>query len=179
MERQLKRGIFAYDVTASYNTDNFCCGRPELDTFLKTYMARQQKNNVLRARVILSDDPVPEIMGFYTLSSGSYEKDGMSGTRQRQVPCQNAPCILLGRVAVDKRLQGRGMGSILIAHAARTAFEAAQAIGVYSLYAEAKDEAAGQFYEKLGFIKLQTTDSRLVYFYPTNSLASLATQFPF
>jgi len=179
MERQLKRGIFPYNTAAHYNTDNFSCGRPELDTFLQTGLARQQNNNMLRAQVILSDDPIPEIMGYYTLSSGSYEKSGMSGTRQRQVPYQNTPCILLGRLAVDRRLQGKGMGAILVAHAAKTAYVAAQAIGVYSLFAEAKDENAGAFYAKLGFIKIATTDSRLMYFYPTNTLSDLASRFPF
>lgn len=95
MERQLKKGIFAFDETVTYNTENFSCGRPELDDLLRQDMARHQKNGVLRAKVLLSDDEVPEIMGYYTLSGGSFEKEGMSSALRRKIPYQNAPSARL------------------------------------------------------------------------------------
>lgn len=71
------------------------------------------------------------------------------------------------------------MGSILVAHAAKTVFETAQSVGVFALFTDAKDERAGEFYAGLGFTRLKTEDERLVYFFPTTSIAPLAQQFPF
>ncbi|KOC88201.1 GNAT family N-acetyltransferase [Winslowiella iniecta] len=176
---QLKKGIFPFDHSADYHTENFDCGSEELNRFLKTQLARQHKLNVLRANVLLTDEPVPEIMGYYTLSGGCYEKAGMSSKRRREVPYENAPCILLGRLAVDRRIAGRGFGSMLVAHAAKRVYQAAQSVGVYSLYTEAKDEQAAGFYQQLGFTRLTTTDGKLMYFCPVNAIEPLIDLYPF
>lgn len=175
---QLKKGIFAFDAKQEYDTSSFSCGRPELDEFLQKNLARQQENHVLRAYFILSDDPIPQVMGYYTLSGGCFIKTGMSNARRKQVPYRDTPCILLGRLAVDQRLSGKGFGSMLVADAARRVYEAAQSVGVYAIMTEAKDGKAAKFYEGLGFIKLNTEDSRLLYFYPTNSIESIIDQYP-
>lgn len=178
---KLKKGVQPYDLAVPYKTDSFDCGRPILDDFVKKDLAKQQKNHILRGYVIQTDeqgDGSPEIMGYYTLSGGSYTKAGMSNGRRKQVPYRDAPCILLGRLAVDKRLAGKGFGSILVADAARRTYEAARSVGVYAMMAEAKDEAAARFYEAMGFTRLATEDSRLVYFYPTNSIETLIDKYP-
>lgn len=174
---KLKQGVFAFDAKQTYDTSSFSCGRPELDEFLKKHLARQHENHVLRAYFILSDDPVPMVMGYYTLSGGCFIKSGMSNARRKQVPYRDTPCILLGRLAVDQRLAGNGFGSILVADAARRVYEAAQSVGVYAMMTEAKDAQAATFYEKLGFHKLATADQRLMYFYPTNALQEIIDQY--
>lgn len=176
---QLKKGIFPFDQTASYRTENFDCGNSELNHFLNTQLARQHRLNVLRANVLLSDEPVPEIMGYYTLSGGCYEKAGMSSKRRRDVPYENAPCIILGRLAIDRRIAGKGLESMLVAHAAKRIYEAAQSVGVYAMCVEAKNDKAAQFYQQLGFTQLTTTDGKLVYFYPVNGVESLIERYPF
>jgi GNAT superfamily N-acetyltransferase len=178
---KLKQGVQPFDPAVPYKTDSFDCGRPVLDDFLKQHLAKQQQNHVLRGYVIQTDDPgqqSPEILGYYTLSGGCYTKAGMSNGRRKQVPYRDAPCILLGRLAVDKRLAGNGFGAILVADAARRTYEAAQSVGVYALMAEAKDEEAAKFYEAMGFTKLATEDGRLIYFYPTSTIGQLIDKYP-
>lgn len=175
---ELKKGIFPFNTQEQYDFPAFNCGRPELDDFLKNQLIKQQQNHILRAYLLLSADPVPQVMGYYTLSGGCYTKSGMSNVRRKQVLYRDAPCILLGRLAVDVRLARRGFGTIMVADAARRVDEAAQSVGVCAMIAEAKDEDAGRFYMALGFIKLNTESDRLVYFYPTNAIEPLIALFP-
>jgi GNAT superfamily N-acetyltransferase len=42
-----------------------------------------------------------------------------SKTQQKKIPYQNAPSVTLGRLAIDKSVQGQGWGEMLVAHAMR------------------------------------------------------------
>lgn len=102
----------------------------------------------------------------------------MSNAQRKQVPYRDAPCILPGRLAVNKRLAGKGFGTILIADAARRVYEATQSVGVYAMMAEAIDDAAGECYAKPGFLRLNTEDDPLIYFYPGQVIKPLLALYP-
>lgn len=169
---KLKKGVFPFAPEQGWAMASFDCGCRELDVFLRDCLALQQQRNVLRAWVLLTNEPEPAIAGYYTLSGASFEK-AFFGNMRRQIPYANAPCILLGRLAIDKRFAGKGLGSMLVADAARRVYEVARTVGVYALFVEAKDEQAAAFYQKLGFIPVQTTDERKRLFFPVNALDTL------
>jgi len=60
--------------------------------------------------------------------------------------------VLLARLAVDRRYQGTGLGSALVADAARRTLSAAELIGARALVVHAADEQAARFYERLSFV---------------------------
>lgn len=59
------------------------------------------------------------------------------------------PAVRLGRLAVDRRFQGRGLGAALLADAALRASRSEIAAAI--LVVEAKDERAAGFYRRHGF----------------------------
>jgi predicted N-acetyltransferase YhbS len=69
------------------------------------------------------------------------------------------PATLLGRLAVDKAWQGRGIGAALLAYALRVAVTGAESIASAVIEVDAKDDAARSFYAKFGFRSLK--DDRL------------------
>ncbi len=70
------------------------------------------------------------------------------------------PAALLGRLAVSKNWQGKGLDSTLLADALlRTA---RTELGVFAMLVDAKDEAARRFYEHFGFTLLLDHDRRLM-----------------
>jgi ribosomal protein S18 acetylase RimI-like enzyme len=75
---------------------------------------------------------------------------------------QDAPFLLLGRLAVDKRYQGQGYGDALIFHAFKITADAADKIGTLGIVVDAKDENALGFYQKFGFKPLSASKNRLV-----------------
>ncbi|WP_240629296.1 GNAT family N-acetyltransferase [Pantoea rodasii] len=129
---------------------------------------------MLKAYLLVTNDPTPEVMGYYTVSGGSYAKSTMTRQYQKQVPYRETACITLGRLAVDERIAGRGFGTQLVLHALRVAYAAADAVGIYAVMVEAKDESLIPFYcEKMGFIPLKTEDDEYKFFIPIASLAPL------
>ena len=83
--------------------------------------------------------------------------------------------LRIGRLAVDKRHQGKGIGQDLLAFALRLAVEFSQRVGLYAVVVDAKHEQAKAFYMKLGFIAC--ADSPLTLYLPVATLEqSLAEQ---
>jgi GNAT superfamily N-acetyltransferase len=62
------------------------------------------------------------------------------------------PVMVLARLAVDQRLQGRQVGGALLKDALRRAAAVAQNVGVRALLVHALNEHAQQFYIHYGFM---------------------------
>lgn len=69
------------------------------------------------------------------------------------------PAVLLGRLAVERRYQGQGLGGILLADALMRTARAE--LGVFAMVVDAKDEAAQSSYEHYGFTVLPGEARRL------------------
>lgn len=118
MEQQLTiemiADAFSYDITG------FDCGEEALNTFLKEHLKRQHDGQILRGYALVSGDTVPRLLGYYTLSGSCFERGMLpSKTQQKKIPYQNAPSVTLGRLAIDKSVQGQGWGEMLVAHVMR------------------------------------------------------------
>ena len=73
-----------------------------------------------------------------------------TGRIRRNMP-DPVPATLLGRLAVDRQWQGRGLGAALLRDAVLRVVGAAETIGVRALLAHAISEEAKAFYEHWGF----------------------------
>ncbi len=72
------------------------------------------------------------------------------------------PSILLARLALTEQLQGRGLGSALLADALSRILHATEIVGGALIVVDAIDERAAGFYEHHGFIRTPGTPDRLV-----------------
>jgi GNAT superfamily N-acetyltransferase len=101
-----------------------------------------------------------QIAGFYTLAATSVALEALSPEIAKRLPRYPVvPAALLGRLAVDRSFQGRGLGSVLLADALMRV--ARSELGVFALLVDAKYEAAQRFYEHFGFVLLQGGNRRL------------------
>ena len=156
-----------------YDTTAFDCGDATLNTFLTEHLPRQHNSRVLRAYILRTTDEAARVRGFYTLSGSSFEKAQLpSRTQQKKVPYRNVPAVTLGRLAIDKRLQGEGWGSTLVSHAMRVVYQASLTVGIHGMFVEALNEKARRFYLSLGFIPL-TGDNHQALFYPVTAMEAL------
>jgi len=71
------------------------------------------------------------------------------------------PATLLGRLAVDVRLRGKGAGEHLLMDALRRALEAAREVASLAVVVDAKDDAAVSFYRHYDFISFADRPRRL------------------
>lgn len=165
--------IEMFSEGAVYDYSGFNSGEPSLNDFLLNRLARQHGEHILRGYLLLTRDPIPKVMGYYTLSGSCFARNTLpSNTQQRKIPYSDAPSVTLGRLAIDESIQRQGYGAILVAHAMKVVYQASLAVGIYGLFVDAKNEKAKRFYEKLDFIPLKGDNANSL-FYPTKGIEKL------
>lgn len=126
----------------------FDCGQPELDRYLQRYAWSNQKANSAQTYVACAES---EIVGYYSLSVAGVEYAGTPARVAKGLARHPVPVMLLARLAVDRRYQGRGLGSALLRDALLRTLQAADIAGIRALLVHAKNEAARQWYLSFDF----------------------------
>lgn len=142
-------------LNKQHNKITFDCGNELLNNYLKM-QAGQDVRRKLSACFVLSDKETKNIIGYYTLSNNSIPLSSFSEDIQKKIPSAYAsiPATLLGRLAIDKKSQNKGIGKILLIDALKRSYEAAKEIGSFAVVVDPIDKQAADFYTKYGFIKL-------------------------
>ena len=91
-----------------------------------------------------------DVIAYACLSAGAILLAEVPGALRRNMP-DPLPVVVLGRLAVDLRQQGQGLGSALVADAMRRSLAARRLVGARALLVHAIDEQAAAFYRSLGF----------------------------
>lgn len=134
-------------LTAQHVTDGFTCGIDSMDQWLKRRSLRNQIQGASRTYVV--GDGL-RVVAYYALASGALITTAATGRFRRNMP-DPIPVVVLGRLAVDKTLQGQGFGRSLVRDAGMRVIQAADAIGIRGMTVHALSDAAKIFYEKIGF----------------------------
>jgi predicted N-acetyltransferase YhbS len=138
--------------------DGFDSGVPSLDSWLQRRARANQIDGASRTYVTCDGDTV---IGYYALASGSIATHDAVGRFRRNMP-DPIPIVVLGRLAVDHRHQGRKLGRGLVRDAAQRVLAAAGEIGVRGLIVHAINDEAKAFYLSLGFLQSPTHDMTLM-----------------
>jgi predicted GNAT family N-acyltransferase len=138
-----------------HNRDNFRCGKHLLDNYFWT-QAKQDVKRKLSACFVLVEKETGKISGYYTLSSCSISNDLIPVTFKKRLPksYQSIPTVLLGRLAIDKDFQGKGVGKLLLIDSLKRCYETSKSIGTFAVIVDPLDKEAENFYAKYGFIAL-------------------------
>jgi GNAT superfamily N-acetyltransferase len=124
----------------------FDSGIPSLDDWLKRRALANQTSGASRTFVVCDDGAV---VGYYALASHAVATVAATGRVRRNMP-EPVPVVVLGRLAIARTHQGRGLGRALFQDAARRVMHAAGAIGIRALLVHALSEEAKAFYLRLG-----------------------------
>ena len=101
------------------------------------------------------------VLGFYTLSALSIDLTSLPDELSRKLPRHPMPCALIGRLAIERSAQGRGMGRLLLADAVRRVVAASETVAMHALIVDATNDDAKRFYEGFGFRPLTDNPMRL------------------
>lgn len=93
------------------------------------------------------------VAGYYALATGAVQRAELKSKLRHGAP-DPVPVMVLGRLAVDRRHQGLGLGGALLQDAMRRTVEISRAAGVRMLLVHAIDEDAAAFYRRFGFQSL-------------------------
>jgi GNAT superfamily N-acetyltransferase len=146
-----------------HNRDAFDCGKELLNSYLQN-QAGQDVKRKLSACFVLADKSTNHIQGYYTLSNNSLPLSSFPERLRKKLPGSygNIPATLLGRLAIDKRYQGRGFGRILLIDALKRCYELTEEIGSFAVVVDPIDREAELFYEKYDFIKLPDSQKMFI-----------------
>ena len=149
----------------------FSCGSEALDRYLRE-QAGQDVRNYLAAVFVLVDLMARTIAGYYTLSATAVEARELPAALTRRLPRYPLlPAVLLGRLAVDTRYRGRGLGALLLTDALKRSLGLREQVGAMAVVVDAKDDAARAFYERFGFQRFRDEEFRL--YAPMGTIARL------
>jgi GNAT superfamily N-acetyltransferase len=150
--------------------DSFTCGERALEEYLKT-RARREMDHRIAVVYVLLDTVGGRIAGYYTLSSLSIELP--EDMRKGLPKYPRYPATLIGRLAVDERYQGQGLGKRILLDALGRALAGSRAVASYAVIADAKDEQAEAFYSRYGFLPLPSADAERRLFLPMHTIEVL------
>ena len=110
--------------------------------------------------VAVGDEP-QKISGYYSLSAISFEKEELPPPLAKRLPHYPVPAALIGRLAVSLSHQGRRLGEMLLIDAVHRILRASEALAVYAVVVDAKNDQAQAFYERYGFRPFASFPRRL------------------
>lgn len=134
-------------LTEHHVTDGFSCGIDSLDQWLKRRSLKNQIQGASRTYVVCDE---ARVVAYYALASGAVTTTQAKGRFRRNMP-DPIPVVVLGRLAVDRTLHGKGCGRSLVRDAGMRVIHAADAIGIRGMTVHALSDEAAAFYEKVGF----------------------------
>lgn len=149
-------------LDASVKFADFQCGHELLDNYIRRYASQDVRRNVARVFIATPENDPQQLSGFFTLSAGSVSCSSLPPSLARKLPCYPVPVALIGRLAVDKKFQGKGLGSILLADACQKVSQASAILAVAGIIVDAKDDETISFYKHFGFIPLQGQAGRML-----------------
>lgn len=141
-----------------HDRERFDCGKSPLNDWIRKWASQYDKRDLARTYVAVGGGS-PLVLGYYAMSSHGVSYHALSPDQAKGLPKIDVPVVLLGRLAVDRRVQGQGLGELLLLDALRRAEHVATQLGVRAVEVEAIDESARRFYLKYGFCRL-ADDSR-------------------
>ena len=144
------------------NTTDFNCGELELNHFLVNFALLFQKRHFGVTVLCFADSTQKILVGFYTLCPASVQRDLLSDTHFSGPRPNPIPGFRLCRLAVDKRFQAKGFGSLLFIHALKKCLDQSRQIGGSVVIIDAKHEMAKRFYERFGFVSLKNSPLTLM-----------------
>lgn len=153
-------------LSAAHDVSAFSCGRPALDHWLKTRALSNHRKGFTAVMVV---HDAGRVVGWYGLAPTAVVPNALPRAIRTGQPPDPVPCLLLGQLATDLSVAGRGIGTGLLKHALLRCVAAAELVGGRALVVRAIDAEAGAFWRRRGF--LPSRDDEFVLF---RSIADIA-----
>jgi len=120
-------------IDESHDRSGFDCGVLSLNDWLARRALGNERRGASRTYVVCENT---QVVGYYSLTSGSVNRSEAPKPLQRNMPDQ-VPVILMGRFAIDQDYQGLGIGRELLRDAIFRVLSAAEIIGVRAILVDA------------------------------------------
>jgi hypothetical protein len=156
-------------IQRRHDRKDFDCGSPDLNAYLERYARQNHESGGAKTFVAVSPVEPTRVLGYYSISPGSIEFARVPAELTQKLGRYEVPVFRLGRLAVSRSIQGRGLGGDLLLAAGGRSLAVATEVGGVAMAIDAKDEKAAGWYERFGALRL--LDDRLKLVLPLRLIA--------
>jgi len=149
-------------ISKRHNREAFDCGDTALNDFLRSHARQAHDQGGAKTFLAIRDDDAPPVLGFYSLSPASVEFSRAPAVVKRGLARYDVPVFRLGRLAVDRSMQGMGLGGQLLLSAGRRCLRASQDVGGVAMLIDAKNDGVAHWYAGYGALPLLDTPMSLL-----------------
>ena len=130
----------------------FRSGDPDLDRFLQRFAGQNQFRHYVGVTYVAVEED--GVLGFATVAPGHVEIEGLPTAERNKLPRYPLPVLRLARLAVDRSVQGQGLGGRLLRFVLQLAGRMADDYGCVGVVVDAKPGAV-EFYARYGFASVE------------------------
>jgi predicted GNAT family N-acyltransferase len=141
-------------IAKKHDRGSFDCGEPALNEFVRRNARQSHDKGMSKTFLAISKSAEKTILGFYSLCPASLEYARTPAIIRKQLARHDVPAFRLGRLAVDRSVQGKGLGGQLILAAGRRCLLAATEVGGVAILIDAKSERVAKWYASYGAVPL-------------------------
>lgn len=145
-------------LTSQHDLEGFDSGVAAVDDWLKRHALANEPAGGSRTYVGCAGG---RVIGYYARATGAVAQAAATGRVRRNMP-DPVPVMVLGRLAVDRAYQSRGLGAALLRDAILRILQAAELGGIRAILVHAISEEAKRFYERHGFVESPIDPMRLM-----------------
>lgn len=148
-------------LAKTHEREAFSCGKEPLDLFLRLHAGQYSRKDI--GKTFVATRPGEHVvLGYYTLVASSVEFDHIPVALRKKLPNHTVPVILLGRLAVDSSVQGKGLGGHLVLDSSNRSMKLAAEIGIFGVHTHAIDDEARASYARFGFVSLLDQERHMI-----------------
>ena len=155
-------------IAKHHNRAAFNCGEPELNEYLQRHARQSHERGGAKTYVAVDELNSNTVLGFYSLCPASLEYEQTPVIIKKGLARHDVPVFRLGRLAVDIKLHGHGLGGQLLLAAGRRCLYVAAQTGGVAMLIDAKSEKVAEWYASYGAVPL--VDSTLSLLLPLKTI---------
>lgn len=141
-------------IDKRHDREAFDCGEEAPNEFLRRYARKSHELGGAKTFLAIDDSDEKAVLGFYSLSPASVAYTRTPPSVSRGLARHDVPAFRLARLAVDRRVQGKGLGGNLLLAAGRRCLLASTEVGGVALLIDAKNEKVAAWYAGYGAVPL-------------------------
>ncbi len=137
-------------ISKRHDREAFDCGEPALHEFLRRHARRNHELGGAKTFLAVGDVESHAILGFYSLCPASIDYARTPQLVRRGLARYDVPAFRLVRLAVDRRVQGHGLGGQLLLAAGQRCLRVSEEVGGVTLLVDAKNARVAAWYAGYG-----------------------------
>jgi len=149
-------------IARHHDRKGFDCGLPDLNEYLDRYARQNHESGGAKTFVAVPTDNPTHVLGYYSISPGAVSFARVPSRLTKKLGRYDVTVFRLGRLAVDRTVQDRGLGGDLVLAAGERALAVAAEVGGVALAIDAANDVAAGWYEKFGALRLLDDPLKLI-----------------